>query len=303
MHVACRNRLEQTDLLTLEMKWVYILRCKDGLFYVGETKRLYRRIWEHSSGCGGANTSIHCPEAIVAIYKAERMGKFFQIVQRVQNGDPDIYFREVERCLESFNDTCEESYWQRREGSERIENLLTERLMASGVVARNMVRGGKYIRYDCIYQRPEDPLFGHLPMCSCGLPCDVAKNDAEGYLYFRCAKKNMWSELAEAMEDSVDVEDEPCHFFAKYHQQAEYNTKNQELKQRITRITGRSPWISSLVGGMHEHCVGGCGKTYDGANTVRYNGRAINLCFDCFANKNDELAKKYRKCLVDISAL
>ena len=41
-------------------------------------------------------------------------------------------------------------------------------------------------------------------------------------------------------------------------------------------------------------------------NTIRYLKTAINLCFDCFINKNEELSKKYNqnnsvdKCLIKL---
>ena len=63
------------------MKWVYILQCKNGYFYVGQTKRLYRRFWEHESGEGGLNTSMFSPEKIIAIYPVNRLGKFFEYIQ------------------------------------------------------------------------------------------------------------------------------------------------------------------------------------------------------------------------------
>ena len=51
------------------MRWVYILKCIDDYYYVGETKRLYRRFREHQEGFGGTNTSTYTPESIVSIYK------------------------------------------------------------------------------------------------------------------------------------------------------------------------------------------------------------------------------------------
>jgi predicted GIY-YIG superfamily endonuclease len=54
------------------MKWVYILKCKDGYYYVGETTRLYRRFWEHFSGLGAINTTVYKPEKVVAIYKSNQ---------------------------------------------------------------------------------------------------------------------------------------------------------------------------------------------------------------------------------------
>ena len=41
------------------MKWVYIFKCEDDHYYVGETSRLYRRFWEHNEGTGGLNTSVY----------------------------------------------------------------------------------------------------------------------------------------------------------------------------------------------------------------------------------------------------
>ena len=60
------------------MHWVYILKCEDDYYYVGETTRLYRRFWEHGEGIGGLNTMLFKPEKIVAIYKVNTLGKFLE---------------------------------------------------------------------------------------------------------------------------------------------------------------------------------------------------------------------------------
>ena len=60
------------------MRWIYILKCEDDYFYVGETARLYRRFWEHTAGIGGINTQIFKPEEIVAVYKVDTIGKFLE---------------------------------------------------------------------------------------------------------------------------------------------------------------------------------------------------------------------------------
>ena len=59
------------------MIWIYILKCENGYYYVGKTKRLYRRFWEHAKGNGGLNTSINVPECVVAIYKVSCIYNFF----------------------------------------------------------------------------------------------------------------------------------------------------------------------------------------------------------------------------------
>ena len=38
------------------MAWTYILRCADGSYYVGSTRDLDRRFWEHNEGLGAAYT-------------------------------------------------------------------------------------------------------------------------------------------------------------------------------------------------------------------------------------------------------
>ena len=58
------------------MQWIYILKCENDSYYIGQTSRLYRRFWEHEDGRGGVNTSINRLIEIVAIYKASDIGKF-----------------------------------------------------------------------------------------------------------------------------------------------------------------------------------------------------------------------------------
>ena len=41
------------------MYWIYILKCEDDVYYVGQTSRLYRRFWEHQDGRGGLNKTGH----------------------------------------------------------------------------------------------------------------------------------------------------------------------------------------------------------------------------------------------------
>lgn len=47
------------------MGYVYILRCRDGSFYVGSTKNLERRIKEHQLGRGGRYTKGRLPVELV----------------------------------------------------------------------------------------------------------------------------------------------------------------------------------------------------------------------------------------------
>lgn len=282
------------------MRWVYILQCDNGYFYIGETSRLYRRFWEHQDGLGGLNTSTHLPTSILAIYPVNRLGKFFEYTNKVSNNDYqlnyNIYFdrggiiNDFNIDNDDDNGYCYDSKW--------VENMITEKMMLDNEQNWKKIRGGKYVRFDIEYNFPKNKLVNELPNCNCGIPCDVKQNDENKYLYFRCAKKNIW----DSMREDFDIYDEPCNFFMKYTKDTQYKTVCDTRIQTIRTLTSKSSyWLQELVGCHYEYCIGECGKEYDCNNTVRYSRHAINLCFDCFINKNKELAQKYNpfnKCLI-----
>lgn len=290
------------------MRWVYILKCDDNYYYVGETKRLYRRFLEHNEGKGGINTSTYEPESIVAIYKVSTLESFFNYDYIVRNNICNIYFDRGNTILENFNEENDE---YDKFISEKVENNIAECL----IIHKNKnkedwkkIRGGKYTHFNVNYNLPMNDDIKNLPICHCGLPCDIKKYEGfhtmDEYLYFRCAKKNMWSE----MKEEFDIDSEPCHYFMKYNDN-EYRKQYEERKRSIYNLVSKSSWLNQL-NGHYEYCIGGCGKEYDENNTIRYSKRAINLCFDCFINKNEELSNKYRytykpvgKCLINLNLL
>ena len=267
------------------MKWIYILKCSDDYNYVGETKRLYRRFWEHNKGIGGVNTSNYESEQIVAIYKVSTLSKFFEYNSIIMNKICNIYFNRSNTLLEQFNDDCDDEEYDNL----LVENNITECLMINKKENWKKVRGGKYTNFDVNYKYPQNENIKNLPLCKCGLPCDIRKNEDKNYLFFRCAKKNMWSK----MKDEFEIEEDPCNYFMKYTKDIEYKKYYEERKTLIFNLVKKSPWLKELIGNMSENCIGGCGKKYDEDNTIRYSKKAINLCFDCFINKNEELRDKY----------
>ena len=284
------------------MHWIYVLKCEDEHYYVGETRRLYRRFWEHENGIGSVNTSTHIPENIVAIYKVSTLGKFFEYDRTIRNNVYNIYFDRCDRLLESFNDVDD---YEDEHDHLFVENNIVARMMMNNKSCWEKIRGGKYTRFDVKYSFPQKKGYfaESLPICHCGLPCDVRKNEKDEYLYFRCAKKNMW----DCMKEEFGIEEEPCKYYMRYTDDIDYKTTLKQKRQKVQEFTTKSPWLWQLAGGHYEHCVGGCGKEYDGDNTVRYSRNSINLCFDCFIDKNDELSKKYSlydlpkgKCLISL---
>ena len=154
------------------MRWVYILQCDGGYFYVGETSRLYRRFWEHLTGLGGLNTSIFKPEKIVAIYKVDTIGKFVDYNNYV-NGiiDGTGYESYKGFKLKNFNDIYDDDRYDKLEA----ENNIAECFMLHNKETWNKIRGGKYTRFDVGYNFPKNHYIKQLPLCNCGLPCDIKK--------------------------------------------------------------------------------------------------------------------------------
>ena len=280
------------------MHWVYILKCSDDYYYVGETKRLYTRCWEHKRGNGGLNTTTYKPENIVAIYKVSTLNKFIEYNNIVMNKICNIYFNRSNNILKDFNNSEEDDTYDNL----FAETNIAECLMLNKTDNWKKIRGGKYTRFDIEYNFPVNEFIKNLPICDCGLPCDIKKNEQHNYLFFRCSKKNMWTD----MKKQFDIKDEPCNYFMKYTHDIEYNKYYDKKKKMICELVDKSYWLKQLTVGMYEKCVGGCGKKYDENNTIRYSKKAINLCFDCFINKNDELLKKYKinnlmgKCLITL---
>lgn len=270
------------------MHWIYILLCEDGYIYVGETTRLFRRFWEHEDGIGGLNTRLHPPIGILAIYSADRLGKFFEYVTKIRAGDynlgHNIFFNRG-GILETFNDRYDDA----SPYNLFAENNITEKMMIDRADEWKKIRGGEYVRFTIDYEFPKNDIVKELPNCKCNLPCDVQMSK-EGYLYFRCPRKNMWDGFREEFE----IYDEPCDFFSKFNLDDKFRQVYERRKNAVKVLVGKSPWLSAIPDTKCiENCIGECGRTYDEDNCIRYRGRSINLCLDCFICQYKDLEKKY----------
>ena len=194
------------------MQWIYVLKCEDDYYYVGQTKRLFRRFWEHSEGNGGVNTSQFEPYELAAIYKVNDIGKFTdynEYVYKINNGYwHDNYELAKLYFYNKDENDCEHDKFE-------AENNIVECLITHNRDNWKKYRGGKYVRFDCEYKYPENSYIKHLPLCNCGLPCHIKKNDDKNFLYFRCAKKNFWGNLEEVCELETQ---EPCTFYREYNE-------------------------------------------------------------------------------------
>jgi len=287
------------------MHWVYILRCEDDYFYVGATSRLYRRFWEHLKGNGGINTYVHSPQQIVAIYKVNVICKFVDYNNYINK----ILDHNYEIDGSSYANLELNNWDDKEEGGEDdklyAENNIAECLMTHKKNKWNKIRGGKYIRFDIEYKYPDNNDIKDLPLCKCGLPCDIRKNEYKNYLYFRCSKKNMWDKLKKIF----DIDDEPCNFFMEYTKDKQVkiqeNNKFKERSNKLKELFKKSFWLKNVEindRNYPKQCIGGCNRTSESIKLTYFNEKR-NLCFDCFIEKNEELKNKYKnlgKCLIKI---
>jgi len=65
--------------------YVYILECADGSYYVGSTRNLERRLWEHQEGLAAEYTRRRRPVELVWQQRFENVGEAFFWEKRIQN--------------------------------------------------------------------------------------------------------------------------------------------------------------------------------------------------------------------------
>ena len=66
------------------MPFTYIVRCRDGTFYVGSTFDLDRRLTEHNAGFGAAYTRPRRSVRLVWAAEFERVEDAFKVEKQVQ---------------------------------------------------------------------------------------------------------------------------------------------------------------------------------------------------------------------------
>jgi len=303
------------------MHWIYILKCTDNkeiIYYIGQTKRLYSRFWQHSSGNGGINTSTWIPQEIVAIYKASEISKFIMYNEKITNINDNI--DTLEWCYDNgfYNPYYILNNWDDIDFDNHTiyecENNIVECLMIHNKDYWKNIRGGKYVRFDCNYKFPNNNYIKELPLCNCGLPCDVKKKKDKNTLYFRCAKKNIWDELKYQIND-LYCDNNPCSFYREYLNDIELRIgkkkKIENRKKQLKELFSKSYWLKNVSDDINDpdgKCVGNCGKSNKNYKYIEYDGLWRTLCFDCFIDKNSELKQEYekqniflsRKCLISL---
>ena len=67
-----------------KMAWMYILECSDGSYYVGSTKNLERRLWEHNEGLGAKYTARRRPVELVYAAEFASIAEAYEREKQVQ---------------------------------------------------------------------------------------------------------------------------------------------------------------------------------------------------------------------------
>jgi len=65
------------------MAHVYILRCSDGSYYVGSTRNLDHRLWQHHEGIGCAYTRDRRPVELVFAQEYARVSEAWAAERKI----------------------------------------------------------------------------------------------------------------------------------------------------------------------------------------------------------------------------
>ena len=90
---------------------MYIVECSDGSLYVGSTRDLERRIWEHNEGLGAAYTRHRRPVRLLYVEEFDRIDDAFNREKQIQNWSRDKRFALIEQRWDDLHE------FARRRGS------------------------------------------------------------------------------------------------------------------------------------------------------------------------------------------
>ena len=66
------------------MAWMYILKCADGTYYVGSTKSLESRVYQHQNGLGAIYTATRLPVQLVYYEEYKNIAEAFAREKQIQ---------------------------------------------------------------------------------------------------------------------------------------------------------------------------------------------------------------------------
>lgn len=196
------------------MQWIYILRCEGNIIYVGETKNLYSRLYQHING-GCTTTKKHKVLELLGLYKVTVNYNFLMYIREIYN-----YRVVLEKKIENMREYLfnMDNYSLCRDHSLCVENFVTEKMMDDsefsdshtvygGMYTKDVMRNQKRIFDDVIYDRP---------MCPCGIPVEIKKivNGKKVKILCICSMKNVWDKMRDDIKDIKMAK--PCNYYKEF---------------------------------------------------------------------------------------
>ena len=66
------------------MPYVFILKCSDDSYYVGSTRNLNHRMWQHATGAGCKYTASRQPVTLLFAQEYDRMDEAYAREKQIQ---------------------------------------------------------------------------------------------------------------------------------------------------------------------------------------------------------------------------
>jgi len=265
------------------MHWVYILKDEEqNNIYVGETKRLYRRFFEHQNGSGSYITSTGEYDMLVGLYRVPINSEFYNYHEQnhIYNDHNPYLFKSI--CDITKNETY-------KEDALLVENWITENIINNTQVF-NKVYGGKYYNmstYKNMVDKCKRNTILERPFCHCGVPAEI-KISTKGELYYTCSLKNTWDGIGEIMDVGT-----PCSFFMKY------NNIESKTYYTISRKNAKNTFFSEIPPAFSDMSPGSCVicDKYSYFPVWSPTCGSKRVCSECMTNKLEYIEKKYTKCM------
>ncbi len=202
------------------MHWIYLIKCKNEKYYVGETKSLYSRLNQHVKKRGSKHTIHNEPLSLCGLYKVHSNYRFLMYNRESKKENTDI--KKITDILDNFNNV----EYNNKDWARTIEDYITEILMQYDDIE---VFGGKYVNdnKDTIDKQFDCKELNYIPLCDCGFPAEIQmKKYSNKYykLYFSCCIKNVWSDMRHNFK-LMNIE-EPCHYYSEYMEHLENRLLN-----------------------------------------------------------------------------
>lgn len=221
------------------MFWVYLIKCEDKRYYVGYTKRLYRRINEHirkneneyEARYKYSHCAIYKPKYLFGVYNVRKNLIYKEYSKFLNNLDNNEYnFTSLKEILEHFNkddyNNCN-GFAESDIKSDALclENNITLCKMKQLSSKWYRLRGGNYCK-EYIINNPSENYKLTRPFCNCiiNIPAEIHIYNSK--LYFRCAKKSMnWIDC----DINTPGIDDPCDFYLEIDKKNNYYSNNYKL--------------------------------------------------------------------------